>query len=170
MLIKERNIRLKLNGGFAMRRFFITIVFAAIILASGTSQGADSNTLTVSASVTGTCRFSSGTSTLSFGTLDQNSSGDATATGNTQFWCTRNATYTVSGNNGLYFDTNRRMRHATETSEYIPYSLGFTPASGTGTGKTSPITLSLTGTITNANYVNAIAGNFADTVVLSITP
>jgi len=152
------------------KQYLWVILFAAMVLNPGILMGADSNTLTVSASVTGTCKFSSGTSALNFGTIDQSSSADATASGNTQFWCTRNATYTVSANNGLYFDTSRRMRHATETTEYIPYSLIFTPSSGTGTGKTSPITLSLSGTITNANYVNAIAGNYADTVILSITP
>ncbi len=153
-----------------MKKYFWLIFFVAVILSPGFSLGADSNTLTVSASVTGTCKFTSGISTLNFGTLDQSASADATASGSTQFWCTRNATYTVSANNGLYFDTSRRMRHATEPTEYIPYSLTFTPSSGTGTGKSSPITLSLSGTITNVNYVNAIAGNYSDTVILSITP
>ncbi len=153
-----------------MKKFFITLILGSIVMIAGNALAADSNTLTVSASVTGTCRFSSGTSTLNFGALDQSSAADANATGNTQFWCTRNATYTVGANNGLYFDTARRMRHASETTEYIPYNLTFTPTAGTGTGKTSPITLNLSGTITNANYVNALAGNYADTVTLSITP
>ena len=153
-----------------MKKYALTAILAAFIMIGGVALGADSNTLTVSASVTGSCRFSSGTSTLNFGTLDQNSGADATATGSTQFWCTRNASYTLSANNGLYYDTNRRMRHATEATEHIPYNLSFTPTTGTGAGKASPITLSLSGTVTNANYVNAIAGNYADTVTLSITP
>jgi len=149
-----------------MRKYVITIILAAVVMIGGVALSADSSTLTVSASVTGGCRFSSGTSTLNFGTLDQSSGGDATATGSTQFWCTRNTNYTVSANNGLYFDTSRRMRHSTETTEYIPYNLTFTPTTGTGAGKTSPVTLSLSGTITNANYVNAIVGNYADTVLI----
>jgi len=153
-----------------MKKYAITLISIAAFLWGGVALGADSNTLTVSASVTGGCRFSSGTSTLNFGTLDQSSAADASATGSTQFWCTRNASYTISANNGLYYDTSRRMRHATEATEYIPYNLTFTPTTGTGAGKTSPVTLSLNGTITNANYVNAIAGNYADTVTLSITP
>jgi spore coat protein U-like protein len=153
-----------------MKKFFIIVISIAFTIVAGNAAAADSNTLTVAASVTGTCRFSSGTSTLNFGALDQSSAADASATGNTQFWCTRNATYTVGANNGLYFDTTRRMRHASENTEFIPYNLTFTPTAGTGSGKTSPITLNLSGTITNANYVNAVAGNYADTVTLSITP
>jgi spore coat protein U-like protein len=62
------------------------------------------------------------------------------------------------------------MQHATIATEYIPYTLTLSPLTGSGSGKATPITLNISGTITNANYINAAAGNFADTVVITITP
>ncbi len=47
------------------------VVFIALaVLAAGGAAWADTNTLTVTASVKGTCKFSSPTSTLNFGALD----------------------------------------------------------------------------------------------------
>jgi spore coat protein U-like protein len=62
------------------------------------------------------------------------------------------------------------MRHATDVTEFIPYSLSLSPTTGTGSGPATPITLTIDGSILNADYVNALAGNYSDTVVLTITP
>ena len=61
------------------------------------------------------------------------------------------------------------MRHATVPAEYLPYSLGLSPASGSiEKGVTG--TLTLTGTITPADVAGAIAGSFSDTVTLTLQP
>lgn len=150
-----------------------TLALAAVFAASSVGAGlaADSNTLTVSANVVGTCKFNSATSTLAFGALDPASAGNATASGSTTFWCTKGASFSMSDDDGLYetgLNANR-MKHLT-LAEYIPYSVSFTPSAATGSGPTTPITLTLGGTILNADFVNASAGDYEDTVVISITP
>lgn len=155
-----------------MKKLVVAVIAISVIAMAGMAMAGDSNTLTVSANVVGTCKFSAATSTLAFGALDPTLATDATATGSTTFWCTKGASYTVTDDDGLY-ETGanaNRMRHETIGTEYIPYALTYTPTSGSGSGKTSTITLNISGTIANANYVNASAGNYSDTVTLSITP
>lgn len=143
---------------------------AALGLGTLSAQAADTNTLTVTASVTGTCKFVSATSTLAFGALDPSSAADGTATGSAQYWCTKGAAATVTAGNGDNFSGSRRLKHAS-LAEFIPYALTMpSGATGTGDGPANPITLSLAGTITNANYINASAGNYSDTVVLTVNP
>ena len=136
-----------------------------------TAVAADTATVTVSANVVGTCKFNSGGS-VSF-TLDPTSAIDAPGTvTQPAFWCTKGATYTITDNLGVNEavagTAPRRMKHAS-LAEYIPYSFSYT-ASSTGNGKTSPITLDISASVVNADFVNASAGNYSDTVTLSITP
>ena len=136
-----------------------------------TAVAADTATVTVSANVVGTCKFNSGGS-VSF-TLDPTSGSNATGTvTQPAFWCTKGASYTITDDKGVNEASAgvapRRMVHATLT-EYIPYTFAYT-ATGTGTGKTSPITLDISASVVNSDFVNASAGNYADTVTLSITP
>jgi len=142
------------------------------LVLTGVAFALDTNTITVSANVSGNCKFNTATSTLGFGALDPNSSSDASASAMVTFWCTKGSGYSITDDDGLY-ETGvnlNRMRHAVDNAEFIPYTLTYNPASGTGTGKTVPITLNISGTIANANYVNALAGDYGDTVVLTINP
>ena len=150
----------------------LVMVLGLVLVFSGVAMAADTNTVTVTANVVGTCRFNSAASTLAFGGLDPSTGLDVNASTSTTFWCTKNATYSVSDDDGLY-ETGanaNRMRHATTLTEYIPYSFSYSPTTGTGNGRTSAITLDISGTVTFANYQNAAAGDYADTVVVSITP
>lgn len=141
------------------------------MLVTTTAFAADTASVNVSANVVGTCKFNSGGS-VSFA-LDPTSAADAPGTvTQPQFWCTKGASYSITDNMGaneaVAGTAPRRMVHATLT-EYIPYSFAYT-ASGTGTGKTSPINLDIASTVVNADFVNASAGSYSDTVILSITP
>lgn len=143
----------------------------AVGVVCNTAVAADTATVTVSANVVGTCKFNSGGS-VSF-TLDPTSATNATGTvTQPAFWCTKGASYSITDDKGVNEavagSAPRRMVHAT-LSEYIPYSFAYT-AAGTGTGKTSPITLDISSSVVNADFVNASAGNYSDTVTLSITP
>jgi len=155
-----------------MKKLLGLAMVLGLVLLAGVAFAADTHTVTVTANVVGTCRFNSATSTLAFGSLDPGVGGDVNASTSTTFWCTKNASYSITDNDGLY-DTGpnaNRMRHATTLTEYIPYTFSYNPATGTGNGRTSPITLNINGTVTFVNYQNAEAGDYADTVVLSITP
>lgn len=154
-----------------MKRLVRLLMVLGLVLFSGVAFGFDNHQVTVSANVVGTCKFLSPTSTLAFGDLDPSSGSDASASTTVQFWCTKNANYTITDDDGLYesgADQNR-MKHET-LDEYIPYSFSYTPTSGQGQGRTSPIDLSISGTVSFADYQDAAAGNYSDTVTLTITP
>src|SRR3989304_5529941 len=154
-----------------MKKLLGMVMVLGLVLGLGrAAMAADSNTVTVTANVVGTCKFNSATSTLAFGGLDPSSGSDVNASTSTTFWCTKNATYSVTDDDGLY-ETGanaNRMRHATTLTEYVPYSFSYNPTTGSGLGRTSRITLTIDGTVTFANYQNAAAGDYADTVVVSI--
>ena len=140
------------------------------LLGNTSALALDTSVVPVTATVTGTCKFLTAGS-IAF-TLDQNATTDASGTvSNPTFWCTKGSTYTVTDNSGANALAGaRRMKNTTIATEFIPYSFAYT-TTGLGTGKTTPITLTLSAaTITNANYVNAAAGSYADSVTLTINP
>lgn len=151
-----------------------TLILAAVLAAvavSGSAMAADTATVSVSASVTGTCKFTSGGS-VAFGALDPGSTANVTGTVvNPTFWCTKGSNYSIADDNGANeTGTTFRMLNTTVANEYIPYAFSYTPTSGTGSGPQTSITLTITSSILNADYVNAAAGSYADTVTLTITP
>lgn len=153
-----------------MKRVILLGAAIALIAMAGAAAAADSSNLTVTANVVGTCMFSSSAATLAFGALDQSLATPVNGTGSTQFWCTKGtAASSITPDNGLHFSGSRRMALPAD-ADFIPYSLSLTPSSLMGNGKTTPNTLTIDGTIANADYINATAGNYSDTVVISINP
>lgn len=150
-----------------------TLILTAVLVAVAVSGSvmADTATVAVSASVTGTCKFTAGGS-VAFGALDPGSTANVTGSVvNPTFWCTKGTTYGITDDNGANeTGTTFRMLNTTVAGEYIPYAFSYTPTGGTGTGPQTPITMAITSSILNANYVNAAAGSYADTVTLTITP
>ena len=131
----------------------------------------------VSATVlsTSNCRFNApATATLAFGTIDPSGIANATATSSLVVRCggsAANATFAITDDSGLYKTGpgGYRMRHAVTTSAFLGYSVGYSPQTAT-IPKNTDQTITVTGTITAAQYGNAIAGSFADTVTLTISP
>ena len=151
-----------------MVKRIILIVAMAMIAFSGVAVAGDTATVSVSANVVGTCLFDSG-GTITF-SLDPATGGDVSGSvTQPEFWCTKNATYSITDDDGInQSGTTHRMVHAS-LPEYIPYTFTYT-ASGSGLGKTSPITMDISSTVVEADYVDASAGNYSDTVTLTITP
>jgi spore coat protein U domain-containing protein, fimbrial subunit CupE1/2/3/6 len=151
----------------------VVVVVAVIVFTMvGVASAGGTNTLTVNATVLGACYFNTATSTLPF-TLDPSSGANAVATVVPTFWCTRGTTVTtLSAGNGLnYLAGSNRMKSAANPTEFIPYSLALSAASMLGAGKSNPINLTVTGTVLNANFINALAANdYSDTVVITIAP
>jgi spore coat protein U-like protein len=152
---------------------FVALFGVALQGLISTPQGlaGDNATVNVTANVVGTCKFTTDSATLDFGNLDPAVGSDVTKNTSLEFWCTKNATYTVTDDDGLYetgTDQNR-MKHAT-LAEYIPYSFSYTPTTGSGAGKDSPLTLNISGTVLGSDYINASAGSYSDTVTMTISP
>jgi spore coat protein U-like protein len=145
------------------------MVLGLVLFSSGAVLAADTTTVAVSANVVGTCKFLT-PGTMAFGSLDPNSGADVNATASPTFWCTKGASYTIADDDGLHKSgTTHRMQHATTLTEFIPYTFTYASA-GTGQGRTTPITLTINGTVAYADYQNSASGDYADTVTLTITP
>lgn len=146
---------------------------AAVILIAGQAYAAGTNTVAVSASVLGTCKFNAGAGALAFGAMDPALATDATAVPtNPTFWCTKNAAIGPltddDGVNEIVANGNRMI--GATYAEFIPYSMTYTPSAAVGAGKTTPIILTLTGTVLNADYVNASVDTYSDTVTITVNP
>jgi hypothetical protein len=146
-------------------------VLAVLAAAAGTVAAAGTQNLNVTATVTGTCKFSSAVQTFGFGTLDPSAavltSGSGAAV---TYRCTKGTAATgVTADNGAHFSASRRMTNGTD---FIPYSLSIAGGTqtGLGFGTGNDLSITLTGSVLAADYVNVSAGSYADVVVLSITP
>jgi spore coat protein U-like protein len=156
-----------------MKKTLITSALALATLAlSGTVMAGDTATVAVSANVVGTCKFFvPKTGAVAFGALDPSNpvlvNGVVTQP---QFWCTKGASYTITDDNGAHkTGTTFRMQHSTTLTEFIPYPVGYT-GTGLGTGPATPITMNIAATVLGASYSGSLAGNYADTVTLTIAP
>ena len=141
-----------------------------LVLLTGVAFAADSNTLTVSASVSGTCKFVSSTSSLNFGALDPSVGNNVNGSTTVDFWCTKGViTDSITAGNGAHWSgSSRQMAEA--GGDLIAYSLTLTKDANTNQGPASPRTLTINGTVLGTDYTGKTAGSYTDTVTLSITP
>ncbi len=154
-----------------MKKFMVAVVAVMVVAMAGTAMAAGNQTVNVSATVAGVCQFNAGAGSITFA-LDPSVGGDVNgAVTQPTFWCTRGTNWTITDNSGLHelVAGSPRMQHATSLTDFIPYSLTYT-TTGTGSGRTVPITMDIASTVVAADYLNALAGNYADTVQLTINP
>lgn len=141
---------------------------ALLTLAAGMASAAGSQTLAVTATVDAICKFSAASTPLTFGVIDPSLSADKVVTANVLYKCSNGtASAGVTATGGL-------ARTMTDTaSNTLGYSLSFAGATqtGAGFGAGKDLTLVVTGTITAAQYQNAVAStSYAENVTLNITP
>jgi spore coat protein U domain-containing protein, fimbrial subunit CupE1/2/3/6 len=178
MPIHRQNIPEEMAGVQTIRWVaFVTylLVFLAIMNVT-VAKAHGANTLSVSATVLSKnqCKFNSSNSTLNFGALDTGSFADVTQSTSVQFVCRGSAplaAFAFTTNDGLYDagPSKYRMRHATVTTEFLPYSLSLSPTTGTAP-KNVTQTLTISGTVKALDYQPAQVGNYADTVVITLNP
>jgi spore coat protein U-like protein len=161
-------------------RHFALLSAVLVCLSTGLTGRvlASSATHTISVGATilskNTCLFSNaGPTVLAFGAIDPSSSVNKTATTTTTFKCTGPsalATYSITSDDGLYKTGANapRMRHAINLTQFLPYSINL-PQSAT-VPKNTVQTLTIDGTVLVADFQNAIAGTYSDTVILTIAP
>ena len=152
-------------------------LLATALLVAGPVHALGSGSFTVSVVVLSksNCKFQgSNSATMNFGAIDPSSSSDAVATANFTIKCggsAANATFAMAAGDGLWALTPgaQRMRHLTTTTQFLPYSLSFSPSSAT-IPKNTLQDIVVTGRITPANMQNALAGSFSDTVAITVSP
>ena len=123
--------------------------------------------------VNGNCEFRVvGTMSMSFGTIDPSSTTAAIATITpgqvAQIGSCRNVTMSVTADQGRNFSGSRRLALGAGAA-FIPYSLTL-PANRPGPGNNNWVDLEITGTIAPADFQNAPAGVYSDSVVITVSP
>ena len=140
------------------------------------TQAAGTTSVPVSATVLSknNCKFQGSKSVaLAFGNIDPSSAAAATASAGLVIRCAGSAalaTYALTVDDGLHGTGPgaRRMKHAT-LNVFLPYSVSLTPASGT-VAKNIDVAIAVNGTVTAANFQDANAGAYGDTLVITLTP
>lgn len=147
----------------------------ALALAAGTAwpaHASGAHQVTVSAVILSknTCRFSTAASSINL-PIDPASGSTASASGVVTYRCIgtdATAVWSLTDNGGQFNSGGKRMQHATNAAEFLPYTLAY-PLSGSAP-KNATQTITVTASVTAASFRNAQAGAYADTVVLSISP
>jgi hypothetical protein len=159
-----------------MKKILMAVVAVVVVAMAGSAMAAGQTSINISAQVVGTCKFNSASSNLGLGILpfDPTSGAPlgATASGSATFWCTRNATFSITDDDGLYeagANLNQLGSTTLTPQEFIPYTFTYSPTTGSGLGPTNNITLNYTATVGTTYAANG-ADTYTDTVVLTISP
>lgn len=148
----------------------------ATALVTTPPASAASGSLTLSAVVlsASNCKFRGGSGTLlDFGTIDPSSLVAKTASVTMIVRCNGSAgtaIFSLAANDGVHAlgPAQPRMRHVVNAAEYLAYSV--VAPSGVSTPKGVDTNVNITGVVTPAQFQNAIAGNFTDTVIVTLSP
>ena len=136
----------------------------------------DAQSMSVSAIVlsSSNCKFRPGSATtLPFGTIDPSGVVTATATAVVIIRCggsAGTAIFALSADDGLFSPGagTKRMRHGLTFTQYMTYTVNL-PASAS-IPKNFDTNLTITGSVAVANFQNSIAGNYSDTLALTLLP
>src|SRR5471032_1529949 len=144
-----------------MYSFKKNILASAIIVSAG--LGISFNTfasgttpLTVNAQILGTCKVLAAPGVLNFGSIDPSGVANVTTTATFTMQCTNGTTSTAAtDNNGLFFSGTKRMQHPVTATQFLPYAIAYTNDTGfagAGFGTGASRTVTITGTITPAQF------------------
>lgn len=162
-----------------MKACVLAALGASTLLPVPAAFGAGSNTLSLSADVTGTCQVTSAPGLLNFGTIDPSGASNVVASTTFAMKCTKSTVSTAaSDNGGLYFSGTKRMRHSVTPTAYLPYAISYSGDVGfTGQGfggAAAAQTVTVNGTVTPAQFQNALvttgAQVYSDTVTITVNP
>ncbi|MCC2673661.1 MAG: Spore Coat Protein domain [Ramlibacter sp.] len=147
------------------------IAAAALAVAASSGFAADNLTLNVTANVAAVCNLTL-SGPMAFGTLDPTSTADATASVTASYKCTKGtvvSSFTVNGGiSGSYGGT---MTGASTGPDSIGYTIEWTNPTaytGLGLGAVTAKTVTLSGTVPNANFVNVKPDSYAGSVGIAV--
>ena len=156
-----------------MKRLLIVAVAIVVLMVSGTAMAVDQATVTVTATVQGTCLFlGSKTATLAFPPLTAGGP-DQTASTTLSFWCSNGTVFALTDDSGLNDLAPGAPRMASTTlgiTEHLPYTFTATPSALVGGGLASPVTLTVGGSVLSADYSLRTADVYQDTITFTVNP
>jgi spore coat protein U-like protein len=155
------------------RAGFLTAMATAIAVAPG-AGAADTHTIVVTATVLSknNCRFSTATTNLAIG-INPASTAPAMASTTLSLRCTGSgavAVWSLANDNGLHGSgpASLRMQHQAQATQYLPYGLSYA-ASGS-VAKNVWQDIAVTASVQPADFANAVAGSYSDSVTLTLLP
>lgn len=146
-------------------------VAAMGLLGAGASNAADSQVVTVNATIIGTCKFNSGQTPVvtvanTGANIDPSLAGPATGSVNVLYKCTNGTTPVFSGPATA---TVTCTTPATCTTTTMPPAMTYTTG-GAGAGFSTNKTLVVAGSLTQVQYQDMSAGTYSGTVTVNVTP
>ena len=167
----------RVEGHYRMKTPSVIIFgILTIFLVAEVDCAADSGSVPVTATVIsrGACSFTTHNSTLGFGNLDPSNPVDAAANTSVSFRCFgffSPVTYYIDDVGSYDVGNAHRMRHASVTTAYLPYSLTLNPRSGTISWNPFIVhPVAIVGTVRGVDYQDAVSGAYSDTVTMTIVP
>jgi Spore Coat Protein U domain len=155
-----------------MKKILIAAAIASTLGVSTSAVAAGTQTMSVTATVSPKCSFTTTSTTMDFGTIDPSIvAANVTSTGGTlSYKCTNKTTPT-----SITVTADANGTAAAPLLKSGVDTLAFSVAvpaltAGTGFGAAAAQTVTITGTITLANAQAAAAGTYTDTLTFTIAP
>jgi len=167
--MKTANNRVKLTA------LASAIVAAGFGMAPSAFAGGTTN-MTVTATILATCKVITAPAALAFGSIDPSGVANVTATTTFTTKCSNGTTEAASTDNGgaNVLAGQKRMQTTAPTGNFLAYGVAYagdTTFTGTGFAAGAGNTVTVTGTITPAQFQNAVANTtYTDTVVITVAP
>jgi spore coat protein U-like protein len=144
------------------------IAILVAMLVSGAAAAGDNHTVTVNATVSGTCKFNAGTSTVNV-TLDPTASSTVTQNASILYRCTKGTAPTFALASGS--TSSATGGNLVNGAESIAYTFSSTSGgSGSGMGTGNDKTLGLSVSVNQANAANVTPNVYTDTIAITLTP
>jgi hypothetical protein len=148
----------------------LAAVCASTLLFTGSAFAAGTTTLTVTGTVTGICKLSTGPYSIPFGTLDPSSTVNAVQSVTISYKCTNGTAASSIKVNTAASPTTVNIVSGANT---LPVDLTWTVPATTGTGFAAAapaITSVITGTVQVANLNAAVAGIYTAAYNIDLLP
>jgi len=151
-----------------MKKTILCALLAAAFAAPAIAG--DTATLAVSATVSGTCKFTTASFAMNFGTLDPSAAANQNQSTALTYKCTKGQAAT-----SFSFDTDASSPasvNITNGTDNIPVTLTWTvPATqGSGFGAGADISMTVNGAILGTDYANVSAGIYTKNVAVVVAP
>jgi len=150
------------------------VLAAGLVVSSSAFAGGTTN-MTVNAQITATCKIIAPVGVLNFGAIDPSGLANVTATTTFTTKCSNGTVETAStdngGNNAL---AGQKRMQTVPAGNFLAYGVAYAGDTTTGQGFGAGITAStvtITGTITPAQFQNAVASaTYTDVVQITVAP
>ena len=152
-----------------MKKTILCVLLAATFAAPAVAG--DNATLAVSATVSGTCKFTTASFAMNFGTLDPSAAANQALATALTYKCTQGTAASSFSFDGA--GVSPTSVNITNGTDNIPVALAWTVPAGLGTGfgvGSTAISMNVVGDILGVNYANVSAGVYTKNVAVVVAP